>query len=337
MKRLAMLAALACLPLALAACGQKSNPLTPSAQRPFTLMLDWFPNADHVGLYQALAEGDFKRAGLNVHVEVPSNPATPLQLLTAGRVDMAISYEPQVLLARQQGEPLVSVAAIVQKPLTSIVSLGSRHIKTVKQLRGKTVGYAGIPYQQAYLNTILKDGHVPVSSVKLVNVGSNLVPALESGRVDAVIGAYWNYEAIQLRQAGKHPNVIHVENAGVPSYDELVLVTTEKALANSDKASELRRFVQALGRGYQSVRANPQAGVDALTKANPSLSAKLQLASVKATLPSFFPALPNRPWGWMPNAQWTAYGQWMLRQHLISNPATIVGASTDQLLAGQGP
>src|ERR1700685_4466124 len=102
MKRLPLLAALICLPLVLAACGQKSNSLTPSAQRPFTLMLDWFPNADHVGLYQALAEGDFKRAGLDVHVEVPSNPATPLQLLAAGRVDIAISYEPQVLLARNE-------------------------------------------------------------------------------------------------------------------------------------------------------------------------------------------------------------------------------------------
>jgi putative hydroxymethylpyrimidine transport system substrate-binding protein len=85
------------------------------------------------------------------------------------------------------------------------------------------------------------------------------------------------------------------------------------------------------------VRANPQAGVSALTSANPSLSPKLQLASVKATLPFFFPANANRPWGWMATAQWTSYGQWMLRQHLIANPATIVGASTNQLLAGQGP
>jgi putative hydroxymethylpyrimidine transport system substrate-binding protein len=338
-RRLAPLAGLLLASLALAACGTKTDTLTPTSAKSqsLNLMLDWLPNADHVGLYQALADGAFRSAGLNVSVHVPTNPATPLQLLQAGKVDVAISYEPELMLARDKGAPLVAIGAIVQRPLTSIVSLRDKHITSPARLRGKRVGDAGIPYQHAYLQTILKHAGVPVNSVQEVNVGDNLVGSMLSGRVDATLGAYWNYEAIQLRQAGKHPNVIHVENAGVPNYDELVLVTTEKALANSDTTSELRRFVQALGRGYQSVRADPQAGVDALTKANPSLSAKLQLASVKATLPSFFPALANRPWGWMPNAQWTAYGQWMLRQHLISNPATIVAASTDQLLAGQGP
>jgi putative hydroxymethylpyrimidine transport system substrate-binding protein len=334
MKRLPLLVVLICLPIALSACGQKSNPLTPSAQRSFTLMLDWFPNADHVGLYQALAEGDFSRAGLDVHVEVPSNPATPLQLLAAGKVDMAISYEPQVLLARNQGAPLVSVAAIVQKPLTSIVSIGKAHITSVANLRGKTVGYAGIPYQQAYLDTILANAHVPVSSVKLVNVGSNLVPVLLSGRVQAVIGAYWNYEAIQLQQMGKHPNVIRVNQVGVPTYDELVLVVRRAELAND--SDPLREFVQALARGYESARRDPQAAVANLVRMNPGLDTKFQLAAVKATMPDFFPSNPNDPWGWQNQTQWNAYGQWMLDNHLITNQNALAQPSTNEILAGQG-
>jgi putative hydroxymethylpyrimidine transport system substrate-binding protein len=336
-RRLAPLAGVLLASLALAACGEKTDTLTPTSakSRSLSLMLDWLPNADHVGLYQALADGTFKAAGLDVTVRTPANPATPLQLLQAGKVDVAVSYEPELMLARDKGAPLVAIAAIVQRPLTSIVSLRYKDITSPTQLRGKRVGDAGIPYQHAYLQTILKQAGVPANSVREIDVGDNLVGSMLSGRVDATLGAYWNYEAIELQQDGKHPNVIHVENAGVPNYDELVLVTTEKTLA--DKTNELRRFVQALGRGYQSVRANPPAGVNALTSANPSLSAKLQQASVKATLPSFFPALANRPWGWMTTAQWTAYGQWMLRQHLISNPATIVAAETDQLLAGQGP
>jgi putative hydroxymethylpyrimidine transport system substrate-binding protein len=335
-RRLAPLAGVVIASLALAACGEKTDTLTPTSAKSqaLSLMLDWLPNADHVGLYQALADGAFKAAGLSVTVRTPANPATPLQLLQAGKVDIAVSYEPELMLARDKGAPLVAIGAIVQRPLTSIVSLRFKHVTSAAQLRGKRVGDAGIPYQHAYLETILKRAGVPTSSVQEVNVGDNLVGAMLSGGVDATLGAYWNYEAIQLRQAGKHPNVIHVENAGVPDYDELVLVTTESALAH--KTSALRRFVQALARGYQAVRANPQAGVNALTSANPSLSAKLQSASVKATLPAFFPAT-DRPWGWMTTSQWTAYGQWMLRQHLISDPATIVGASTDQLLAGQGP
>jgi putative hydroxymethylpyrimidine transport system substrate-binding protein len=341
MKRsLALLAMGLAAALTLAACGEKQDTVTAAASRaqPLNLMLDWFPNADHVGLYEALANGDFTGAGLDVRVHVPADPATPLQLLAAGKVDVAISYEPEVLLARDKGEPLVAIGAIVQRPLTSIISLGDKHITSPAQLKGKRVGDAGIPYQHAYLTTILADAGVPANSVKEINVGDNLVPAMLSGRVDATLGGYWNYEAIELRQAGKHPDVIPVEQAGVPDYDELVLVTTENDIAN--KNNELRRFVQALGRGYAAVRADPQAGVDALVRANPSLSPKLQLASVRATLPSFFPQdphNPNLPWGWQDGAQWTAYGQWMLRQRLISNPATVPDASTNQLLAGQGP
>ena len=190
MKRVVALLAIPAV-LLLAACGEKKESITPSGAnaQSMTLMLDWFPNADHVGIYQAAAAGDFRKAGLDVHVQVPSDPASPLELLAAGRVDAAISYEPEVLLARNRNLPLVSVAAIVQQPLTSIVSLGSKHIKTAAQLRGKRVGDAGIPYQHAYLETILAHEGVRASSVKEINVGSNLVPAMLSGRVDATLGA----------------------------------------------------------------------------------------------------------------------------------------------------
>ena len=336
MKRLALAVLPTLAALALAACGEKKDVLSPSASasQPFTLMLDWVPNADHVGIYQGLSEGDFSQAGLNVKVEVPTDPATPLELVAAGKVDAAISYEPEVMLARNRGLPLVSVAAIVQEPLTSIVSLGSKHIQTPAQLRGKTVGTAGISYQHAYLDTILARAGVPVNKVKEVNVGANLVPAMLSGRVDATLGAYWNYEAIQLAQRRKHPNVIRMDQVGVPTYNELVLVVKRGTIAS--KTDELRRFVHAMGRGYASARQDPQAAVGALVRANPGLDEKLQLASVRATLPAFFPTAAGKPWGWQDQTQWNAYGQWMLDNHLISNPQAVADASTNELLAGQG-
>jgi putative hydroxymethylpyrimidine transport system substrate-binding protein len=335
-RKLALLAGVAAIAALIAGCGEKQDVLSASGapQQSLTLMLDWFPNADHVGIYKAQADGNFAQAGLDVHVQTPTDPATPLQLLQAGKVDVAVSYEPELMLARDKGAPLVAIGAIVQRPLTAIVSLGSKHITSPAQLRGKRVGDAGIPYQHAYLRTILQHAGVPSGSVKEINVGDNLVPAMLSGRVDATLGAYWNYEAIQLRQQGKHVNVIHMENAGVPPYDELVLVTTENELAK--RTNVLRRFVQAVGRGYEAVRSNPQAGVSALVKANPALQTKLQLASVRATLPDYFPG-GGRPWGWLDSRQWNSYGQWMLSHHLISNPAAVADASTNQLLAGQGP
>ncbi len=338
MRRFSVVAAAIGIALAalLAGCGEKTEAVTGAAgsSRSFTLMLDWFPNADHVGIYQALAEQDFTKAGLDVHVQVPSDPAAPLRLLAAGKIDAAISYEPEVLLARNQDLPLVSVAAIVQKPLTSIVSIGSKHIKTPANLKGKRIGTAGIPYQHAYLTTILAHAGVPASSVKEINVGSNLVPAMLSGRVDATLGAFWNYEAIQLGQLHKHPNVIHMEQVGVPNYNELVVVVRKDTIVNHSDV--VRRFVQALGRGYEAVKQNPQAAVDNLVHASSGLDPKLQLASVQATLPVFFPANSSEPWGWQDPKQWTAYGEWMLSHHLISNPNAVVDASTNELLAGQG-
>jgi putative hydroxymethylpyrimidine transport system substrate-binding protein len=323
--------------VAVAACGEKTESVRPTSAhlQNVTLMLDWFPNADHVGLYEALAKGYFKQVGLNVKVQTPSDPALPLKLVQAGKVDLAISYEPELLLARNQHLPLISIAAIVQEPLTSIVSVGSQHITTPAKLRGKKVGDAGIPYQHAYLQTILAHAGVPASSVHEVNVGDNLVPAMLSGRVNATLGAYWNYEAIQLAQLHKHPNVIRMNKVGVPNYDELVLVASQSTIDR--KTDVLRRFVQALGRGYEAARADPRAAVANLLAANPGLDRSFQLAAVRATLPAFFPANPSHPWGWQDQAQWTAYGQWMLREHLISNPLAVVQASSNDFLAGVGP
>ncbi len=336
MKRLRGVALLLAAATILAGCGEKKESVTggSGSTQPLTLMLDWVPNPDHVGLYQGLAEGDFARAGINLHVEVPSDPASPLELLAAGKVDVAISYEPEVLLARNQDQPLVSVAAIAQEPLTSIVSICSKHIKSPADLKGKRVGDAGIPYQHAYLTTILAHAHVPASSVKEINVGANLVPAMLSGRVDATLGAYWNVEAIELAQLHKKPNVIRMQQVGVPDYDELVVVVRKNTIVSHPEL--IRRFVQALARGYESARRDPQTAVDNLVKASPGLDPKLALASVNASLSAFFPSDSANPWGWQDPKQWSAYGQWMLSEHLISNPNAVLDASTNELLAGQG-
>jgi len=130
--------------LALAACGEKHDALSTSRTKPFNVMLDFFPNADHAPLYAAIAHGDFRAVGLDVRLETPADPSEPLKLLAAGRVDAAISYEPEVLLARDKGLDVVSIAALVQRPLTSIIALPSARVRSVADLARKTVGTAGI-------------------------------------------------------------------------------------------------------------------------------------------------------------------------------------------------
>lgn len=336
MKRgLAAAAASAALLLALAGCGEKKDTTQPSAaKQPLTLMLDYLPNPDHVGLYDALATGQFARAALDVKVQTPSDPAAPLKLLEAGQVDLAISYEPELLIARDKGEQLVSVAAISQVPLTTLMTLKSK-VRTPADLRGGRVGTAGIPYQSAYLTTILQHAGVPRSAVKETNVGFDLVPAMLSKKVDATLGAYWNVEGVQLRLAGKRPRIIRMEQVGVPTYDELVVVARKDTLAN--RGDEVRAFVQALARGYAAARADPQAATDALVRAAPDLDRRFALASVKASLPAFFPADASKPWGWQDPAAWQAYERWMFTNDLIGvMPNAGATAYTNEFLAGQG-
>ncbi len=334
MRILLALLATAAVALGLSACGEKKDAGGPGATAPIDLVLDYFPNADHVGIYAALARGDFRRAGLDVRVRTPSDPAAPLKLLAAGKADLAISYEPELLLARDKGLKLVSVGAIVQAPLTSIMALGSAKIRTPADLEGKRVGTAGIPYQTAYLHTILEKAGVDPGSVKETNVGFNLVPAMLSRKVDATLGAFWNYEGVELRQRHRSPTIIRMERAGVPTYDELIFVARRETLAKD--GAKIRRFMQAVARGYRYARANPAGAVDALVKANPDLETRLQLASVKATLPAFFPSDAKKPFGWQDAAAWESYGNWMFTNKLLKQPPRASDALTNEFLPGQG-
>jgi putative hydroxymethylpyrimidine transport system substrate-binding protein len=327
-KRLALLAAAA---LALAGCGVKKETTTAAGLEPLTVMLDFFPNADHAGLYAAQARGDFKKAGLDVKLQAPNDPAEPLRLLAAGKVDLAISYEPELFLARDKGLALASVGAIVQRPLTSIISL--KDISRPGQLQGKRVGTAGIPYQSAYLKTIAADAGV--TGIREVNVGFNLVPAMLSKKVDATLGGFWNYEGIQLERKHKHPKIIRVDQAGVPTYDELIVVAREDTLRTRDGAAKVRRFMHAVAAGYAAVKADPSAGVDPLVAAAKDLDKGLQLASVKATLPAFFPA-GGKPFGWQDLNAWGRYAKWMFDNNLLKRPPAVGRAVTNDYLPGQG-
>jgi len=322
--------------IALAGCGEKSDTLAASNTKPFTVMLDFFPNADHAPLYAAIDRGYFRAVGLDVVPETPADPATPLQLLEAGRVDMAISYEPEVLLARDHGAHVVSIAALVQRPLTSIIALPGQHVHTVADLRGKTVGTAGIAYQAAELRTALQTAGVPPGAVKEVNVGFNLVPAMLSGKVAATLGGFWNYEAIELELMHRHPLTIPVDRAGVPPYDELVLVVREEEARHDGQ--DLRAFLQALTSGERAVRADPAAAARYVMRANPSLSSHLQRTSIERTLAATLPSDPSDPYGWQDPARWAAFGRWMFERGLLARDPGASGLPpfTNEFLPGQG-
>ncbi len=332
MKPLALLALL--LPLCLAACGEKSEPSAGGGElEPFTVVLDYFPNADHAPLFAAQAAGEFAKAGLEVELVTPPDPAAPLRLLEAGKADLALTYEPELILARDQGANLVGVGALVQQPLTSLMAIAGSGVRSVEDLQGKTVGTAGIPYQAAYLKTILDQAGV--TDVKQVNVGFNLVPAMLSKRVDATLGAFWNYEGVDLAQRGKDPTILRMERLGVPTYNELVFAVRREALRPAE-ASQIRRFMVALARGARTVRDSPDVALKALLEANSELNPRLQAAVIEATTPLFFPDEEDRPFGFQDLADWQSYGEWMRENDLVEKDPHAEDAVTNEFLPGQG-
>jgi putative hydroxymethylpyrimidine transport system substrate-binding protein len=304
------------LALALAACGEKSE--EGSAERqPLSLTLDFYPNPDHAGIYMAQKLGYFEEAGLDLKITAPSDPSTPLKLLAAGQTDLAISYEPEVALARDKGLDVVAVGALVNRPLTSMIWLKKSGIKGVGGLKGKTIATAGIPYQDAFLKTILARVHLTPEDVKSVNVGFGLLPALVGGSAQAMLGGYSNVEGIDLRERGKEPVVTPVDKLGVPTYDELVLVANRKKL--EEDPERIRLFLAALERGTDAAVANPGAAAKAVTEANPDLEPKLTAAEVKATLPLLGARVKGKPYGYMDPKQWEAFAGWMRDNGLIES------------------
>jgi hypothetical protein len=190
-----------------------------------TLTLDWTPNPDHVGFYYARDEGIFRKAGLDVAIHAPSDPAAPLKLVAAGRSDLAVSYEQEVFFAAAKKLPVVAVASVIGQPLNSFMSI-EPSVRSLADLEGRSVGITGVPADYAALATAGLE-----HDVKVVNVGYSLLPALLSHKVDAVLGVYRNVEGIDLTQRGYTPTVIPLDRAGVPTYDELVLVAERRPAA----------------------------------------------------------------------------------------------------------
>jgi putative hydroxymethylpyrimidine transport system substrate-binding protein len=320
------LAATATLALGLAACGGDGDATTgsPSNPQPFTLDLDWYVNPDHAGIYTAIDHGFFRQAGLDVKPQEPSDPSAPIKEVAAGRVDLAVSYEPEVLLAADQGLNVEAVAAVVDSPLTSLISLPDAGIVSAASLNGKTVGTAGIPYQSDYLETILQTAGLPDSAAKEVNVGLNLLPALIGGRVDAILGGFRNIEGVDLQLRGLDPRIVPVDRLGVPAYDELVLVARSSTVEDHPEA--IRAFIEALAHGTDYARAHPQEAANAVISAGKGLDPMQTRAEVAATLPLLAPQ-QGKPYGYLDPDAWRAYAEWMAAHDLISQ-----APPTDQVL-----
>lgn len=322
--------ALALSPLLIAA--RLDGPAAAAAQTddltPVTVALDWYPNANHAGLYLALERDYFTDAGLEVELYTPSDPTTVLQTVGAGRDTFGISYQTDVLLARAEEVPVVSVAALVQRPLLGIMVLADSGITRPANLAGTTIGYPGIPSQEAYLSTMLATDNLTMADVELVNIGFELVPALISGRVDASLGSYWTHETILAEREGYPVDILRVDDWGVPRYYELVLAASEDRI-DQDPAT-IRAFLGAMQQGYDDAIADPAAALDALAAASPDLDREVEAVGLELLIPAWTEGVPA--FGVQTADRWREYAAWMAENGLIPADLDPEAAFTADLL-----
>ena len=327
MRRALVAASVLLAATALAACGGGGA----AEDERFDLMLDYVVNPDHAGIYVAAERGYFADEGLEVEPRVPSDPAAPIKQVAAGQVDLAISYEPEVVLARAQGIDVVAVAALANGPLTSLISLPAAGIEEPADLEGTTVVDAGIPYQSAYLQTILEDAGVDPAGVEEVNVGFNLVPPLLSGRADAMLGGFLNVEGVQLEADGENPRVVPVDQLGVPTYDELVLVADGERVR--EDPGQIEAFLAALARGTEGAVDDPEAATDAIVEAGERLDRELTRKQIDATLP-VLAARPGKPYGYMDAERWQAFADYLAAEGQVDEAPSATELLTNELLPG---
>jgi len=254
-----------------------------SAADKMTVLLDWFINPDHAPLFVAYERGYFRDAGLDVEFKAPADPNDPPKLVAAGKADIAISYQPQLHLQAAAGLPLIRIGTLVATPLTSLVVLRDGPVKTIADLKGRKVGFSVGGFEDAILGAMLAKHGLTIKDVELVNVNFSLSPALIAGKVDAVIGAYRNFELNQLDILKRPGRAFYVEEEGVPAYDELIILANRARLADP----KLVRFVAAVERGTQYLVNHQKAAWKLFIKGRKQLDDELNRRAWRDTLPRF--------------------------------------------------
>lgn len=294
-----------------------------------TLALDYYPNSDHGGIYSAMQYGYFRQHGIIMRPYVPSDPTAQISLVAAGRTDFGLTYETDLLSGRARGIPVKSVMCIMQHPLNTVMALRRSGITRPRDLAGKTIGIAGSPSDMPIISTLMRHDGASIGQARLVNVGYNLLPTLLAGKVDAVEGVYWTWEAIQARMKGDPVNVIRLEKWGFPNDCELVLIANDHTIATRPRF--VRDVVAGMQQGYAYAAAHPVGAWRALTAGDASL--KHQHTLVIDSLELLAPIITDAPTiGFQNGSQWRAYAHWLAANHLIASQINADQAFTNRFL-----
>lgn len=304
--------------LSLIAALGAARPLA-AAER-LTVMLDWFVNPDHGPIILAQELGYFAEAGLEVEVIAPADPADPPKMAAAGRADLAISYQPQLHLQVAEGMPLIRVGTLVATPLNCLLVLADGPVSELADLAGRKVGFSVAGVEEALLSAMLGRAGLGMDDIELVNVNWSLSPALMSGQVDAVIGAFRNFELNQMAIEGVEGRCFYPEAEGVPTYDELIYVAHPERMDRD----RIRRFLAATERATQFIVNHPRESWEIFAATAPELGDELNARAWVDTLPRF--AL--RPAA-LDAGRYARFDAFLARAGLIAAPRPVSALAVD--------
>ena len=277
------------------------------AAEKLTLMLDWFPNIDHLPLYVAQQEGYFKEAGLTVKILSPSDTTDALKLAASNNVDLAVSYAPQAIMGASSDLPIKVVGRLVEHPLSVLLFMKGKGIQKPSDLKGKKIGYT-VPGMM----DILTEAFTKINGIESyvpINVGFAIVQSLTAGKVDAIMGPYKNYETIALEDKGYAAGYFELTQWGIPDYDELVFISGSKTLKQKPQA--IRGFVHAVERAISKTRQNPEKALESYFKAVPEAPKGMETKAFAITLPLY--ASHQR----LENQRWQKFADFALKYGLI--------------------
>ena len=285
-KRVLAAASAFVLAASLAACGTQKK--KEAGLQDVNIVLDWYPNAIHAFIYEAIERGYYAEEGLNVHVQFPSNENDAISLVSAGKAEFGLYYQQDIIqMVADQGVKVKSLGAVCQSPLNIVLSLKDKNIQSPKDLEGKTVGYAGTPLSEAMISVLMRNVGADTSALTLKNVGFDLMSSMTTGQVDATIGCLVNHEVPQLEEEGFALNYFSPSDYGVPNYYELCLITNDKVLKEQPELAE--KFVRASKKGFEDFKSNPAASVKLLLEKqnaeNFPLSESVEQKSADVLLP----------------------------------------------------
>ena len=283
------------------------------AAQKLTLMLDWFPNVDHLPIYVARHQGFFADAGLEIEILSPSDTSDALKLAASGKVDIAVSYEPQTIIAAARGLDVMVIGRLIEHPLTTLLFLKGRGINEPRDLEGKKIGYTVPGLMDVLLEAFAKLNGI--EHYDAINVGFAIVQSLAAGKVDAVMGPFKTYETVTMAQKGYDVGYFELEKWGIPDYDELIFVTSKHTLDKNQVA--ITAFQRVIGQGIEYVRKNPEIALVKYLKEVPEADSKIETGAFKLTLP-YYAAKQNQD-----IQRWQQFADFALQYGLIENEVDV--------------